>query len=93
MIVEYPIDMDIQSYIIKALEAMEKDDFALLKVIASNVETIKEEIKEIRESLKSKVEVDDFKTVKQDVEDLKKSKWFMMGVSGAVSFLITHFFK
>ena len=72
---------------------MEKDDYALLQVIASSIETIKEDIKEMKESLKSKVEVSEFATVKADVEDLKKSKWFVMGASGAISALLHFFMK
>jgi hypothetical protein len=72
---------------------MDKDDFALLKVMASNIETIKEELREMKDSIKNKVDMSDFVTIKQDVDDLKKSKWFVMGVSGAVSFFISHFWK
>lgn len=39
------------------IKDMEKEDFALLKVIASNVEQIKEELKEMRDSIKAKVDV------------------------------------
>lgn len=72
---------------------MEKDDYALLKVMASSIETIKEDIKEMKESLKSKVEVSDFVTLKADVEDLKKSKWFVLGASGAISTILNFFMK
>lgn len=72
---------------------MEKDDYALLKVIASSIETIKDDIKEMKESMKSKVEIMEFATVKQDVEDLKKSKWFLLGASGAISTILHLFFK
>lgn len=75
----------------KIKDNMEKDDYALLQVIASSIETIKEDIKEMKESLKSKVEVSDFVTLKADVEDLKKYKWFVLGASGAIS-TILHFF-
>jgi len=72
---------------------MEKDDFALLKVIASSIETIKEDIKEMKESVKTKVEHTDFNALKGEVEDLKKSKWTITGMALAGSYLITHFFK
>ena len=75
------------------IKDMEKEDFALLKVIASNVEQIKEELKEMRDSIKAKVDVTDFHIMKQDVEDLKKGKWFVLGISSAVSFFISHFWK
>lgn len=75
------------------IKDMEKDDFALLKVIASNVEQIKEELKEMRDAMKGKVELGDFHNIKADVEDLKKSKWFVLGISSAVSFFISHFWK
>ena len=70
---------------------MDKDDFALLKVIASSIETIKEDLRELKEGMKSKVEISEFNQVKADVEDLKKSKWLILGASGAVS-TILHFF-
>lgn len=72
---------------------MEKDDYALLKVIASSIETIKDDIKEMKDSMRTKVEVADFHVLKTDVEDLKKSKWFVLGASGAVSYLLHMFFK
>lgn len=75
------------------IKDMEKEDFALLKVIASNVEQIKEELKEMRDSIKAKVDVTEFNTMKVDVDDLKKSKWFVLGISSAVSFFISHFWK
>lgn len=75
------------------IKNMEKDDFALLKVIASNVEQIKEELKEMRDAMKGKVELADFHNIKQEVEDLKKGKWFVLGISSAVSFFISHFWK
>lgn len=70
---------------------MDKDDFALLKVIASSIETIKEDLREMKEGMKTKVELSDFNQIKTDVEDLKKSKWFVLGASGAIS-TILHFF-
>lgn len=72
---------------------MEKDDYALLRVIASSVETIKEDIKEMKESVKSKVEFSDFLTVKNDVEDLKKKSWFVAGAASTVSFLASYLIK
>lgn len=75
----------------KIKDSMEKDDYALLKVMASSIETIKDDLKEMKDGLKSKVEVSDFVTLKADVEDLKKSKWFVLGASGAIS-TILHFF-
>ena len=67
---------------------MEKDQFALLKVIESTMADIKDDVKEIKESLKSKVEHADFRELKLEVEDLKKSKWTMMGMAGAVSYMV-----
>jgi hypothetical protein len=70
---------------------MDKDDFALLKVIASSIETIKEDLREMKEGMKTKVEISEFNQIKIDVDDLKKSKWFVLGASGAIS-TILHFF-
>lgn len=70
-----------------------KEDYALLKVIASSIETIKEDIKEMKDSLKTKVEVLDFKLVRDEVEDLKKSKWFTLGAAGAISAALHFLFK
>lgn len=72
---------------------MNEDQFALLKVIESTMADIKEDVKEIKNSLKSKVEHADFHALKGEVEDLKKSKWFVLGVAGAVSYLINFFLK
>lgn len=72
---------------------MNEDQFALLKVIESTMADIKEDVKEIKNSLKSKVEHTDFHALKGEVEDLKKSKWFVLGVAGAVSYLINFFLK
>ncbi len=72
---------------------MNEDQFALLKVIESTMADIKEDVKEIKNSLKSKVEHADFHVLKGEVEDLKKSKWFLLGASSVVSYLVTHFFK
>lgn len=70
-----------------------KDDYALLRVIAASVETIKEDIKEMKEGLKGKVEVTDFLTLKTEVEDLKKKSWFAAGFAGAISFIASHILK
>ena len=72
---------------------MKEDQFALLKVIESTMADIKEDVKDIKNSLKSKVEHADFHVLKGEVEDLKKSKWFLLGASSVVSYLVTHFFK
>lgn len=72
---------------------MNEDQFALLKVIESTMADIKEDVKDIKNSLKSKVEHADFHVLKGEVEDLKKSKWFLLGASSVVSYLVTHFFK
>lgn len=79
---------------------MEKDDFALLKVIASNVEAIKEELKEVRESLKSKVEVREFEELKERVkateeksEALHNKWWFASGLATAASYIFNHLIK
>lgn len=72
---------------------MEKDQFALLKVIESTMADIKEDVKEIKDSLKNKVEHSDFQALKIEVEDLKKSKWTITGIAMASSWAFTHFFK
>lgn len=72
---------------------MKEDQFALLKVIEATMVDIKEDVKEIKNSLKTKVEHADFHLLKTEVEDLKKSKWTMTGMALAGSYLITHFFK
>lgn len=72
---------------------MKDNEFALLKVIESTMADIKEDVKEIKESLKSKVEHADFRELKLEVEDLKKSKWTMMGFAAAVSYMVNYFFK
>jgi len=72
---------------------MKEDQFALLKVIESTMADIKEDVKEIKNSLKSKVEHTDLNALKVEVEDLKKSKWFVLGLASAVSYFISHFFK
>lgn len=72
---------------------MDKEDFALLKVIASSVETIKEDIGEMKKSLESKVDARDFVVLKSDVEDLKKKSWFVAGIASTVSFFASHFLK
>lgn len=72
---------------------MKEDQFALLKVIESTMADIKEDVKEIKNSLKSKVEHTDFHQLKGEVEDLKKSKWLIMGMAGTVSYLINFFLK
>ena len=72
---------------------MNEDQFALLKVIESTMADIKEDVKDIKNSLKSKVEHADFHVLKGEVVDLKKSKWFLLGASSVVSYLVTHFFK
>jgi hypothetical protein len=71
----------------------DKENYALLKVIASSVETIKEDLKEMKEGLKGKVEVNDFTALKKDVEDLKKKSWFVAGIASAISFFASHFLK
>ena len=72
---------------------MKEDQFALLKVIEATMVDIKEDVKEIKNSLKSKVEHSDFHALKGEVEDLKKSKWFSLGAASVISYLVTHFFK
>ena len=54
---------------------------------------IKEDVKEIKNSLKTKVEHADFHALKGEVEELKKNKWFVLGIASAVSFFISNFFK
>lgn len=72
---------------------MKEDQFALLKVIEATMVDIKEDVKEIKDSLKEKVDSKDFHILRTEVEDLKKSKWFQLGFAGAVSFFISHFLK
>lgn len=72
---------------------MDKDDFALLKVIASSVETIREDIREMKQSLESKVDAKEFALIKSDVEDLKKKSWFAAGIAASISFAASHLFK
>lgn len=72
---------------------MEKDDYALLKVIASSLETIKDDIKEMKENLKGKVDVSEFNVVKSDVEELKKKSWFQAGIAATVAFLASYLIK
>lgn len=79
---------------------MDKDDFALLKVMASNIETIKDELREMKESIKGKVNMDEFSEVKariskiEDKHDTLTSKWwFASGMATAVSYVISHFVK
>ncbi len=72
---------------------MNEDQFALLKVIESTMADIKEDVKDIKNSLKSKVEHADFHALKGEVEDLKKSKWTITGMALAGSYIISHFFK
>ena len=72
---------------------MKEDQFALLKVIEATMVDIKEDVKDIKNSLKSKVEHADFHALKGEVEDLKKSKWTITGMALAGSYIISHFFK
>lgn len=72
---------------------MNEDQFALLKVIEATMVDIKEDVKDIKNSLKSKVEHADFHALRGEVEDLKKSKWFVLGIASAVSYFISNFFK
>lgn len=72
---------------------MDKDDFALLKVIASNVETIKEQLLKMENAIESKVDSAEFSELKKDVDDLKKKSWFVAGIMSAISFFASHFLK
>lgn len=65
----------------------------LLAVISTKLDKVIDELSEVREEMKLKVNMSDFSVIKAEIEDLKKSKWFVMGVSGAVSFFISHFWK
>lgn len=82
------------------INCMDKDDFALLKVMASNIETIKEELREMKDSIKSKVDLSALNDLKQEVAELKKdskaihNKWyFASGLATAASYLFSHLFK
>lgn len=72
---------------------MDKDDYALLKVIASSIEDIKQNIFEMKNDLKSKVETAEFEVVKRDVEELKKRNWFIAGSMAAISFVASYIIK
>lgn len=79
---------------------MDKDDFALLKVIASSVETIREDIKEMKASLESKVnvkELDELKSRLKEVEEkgekLHNKWWFASGIASATSYIFSHLLK
>ncbi len=79
---------------------MDKDDFALLKVIAASVETIKDDIKEMKASLESKVNVKDFEELKNRVrateeksEKLHNKWWFASGIASALSYIFSHLLK
>lgn len=72
---------------------MDKDDFALLKVIASNVETIKSQLIKMEIAIEAKVDSSDFAELKKDVEELKKKSWFVAGIASAISFFASHFLK
>lgn len=69
---------------------MNEDQFALLKVIESTMASIKDDVKEIKDSLKSKVENIDFYALKAEVEDLKKMKWTLLGVAIVASYLLNY---
>lgn len=75
-------------------------DQVLLRVIAASTETIKEkqlelkeDIKELKEVLKSKVDVTDFVELKKGVEELKQKSWFAAGFAAAVSFVASYVIK
>lgn len=79
---------------------MDKDAFALLKVVASSLETVKEDIREIKESLKGKVEVKDFEELKGRVkateeksEALHNKWWFASGIATGISYIFNHLIK
>lgn len=79
---------------------MEKDDFALLKVIASKMDIISEDVREIKESLKGKVEVKEFEELKERVKDAEKKSealhnkwWFASGIATGFSYIINHLIK
>ncbi len=72
---------------------MDKDDFALLKVIASNVETIKSQLIKMEIAIEAKVDSSNFAELKKDVEEIKKKSWFVAGIASAISFFASHFLK
>ncbi len=79
---------------------MDKDAFALLKVVASSLETVKDDIREIKESLKGKVEVKDFEELKDRVKETEKESkalhnkwWFASGIATGVSYVINNLVK
>jgi hypothetical protein len=79
---------------------MDKDAFALLKVVASSLETVKDDIREIKESLKGKVEVKDFEELKDRVKETEKESkalhnkwWFASGIATGFSYIINNLIR
>lgn len=79
---------------------MDKDDFALLKVMAANIETIKEELREMKETIKTKVSVVELDNVKERLarveeknESLSGKWWFASGIATAISWALSHLIK
>lgn len=79
---------------------MDKDAFALLKVVASSLETVKDDIREIKESLKGKVGVKDFEELKDRVKETEKESkalhnkwWFASGIATGFSYIINNLIR
>lgn len=72
---------------------LNNDDHTLLMVMDSKLDSLIDTVKDMTEAMKTKVEVVEFKELKDKVEDLNNKKWFMYGISATISFLVTHFFK
>lgn len=65
----------------------------LLAVMSTKLDKVIEELSEIKKEMNMKANIQEFSDMKKDIEDLKKSKWFVLGASSAVSFFINHFWK
>lgn len=74
-------------------EEINQSDHTLLMVISSKMDTLIDDMKELKLDVRSKVHFSDFKELKDEVEDLKKTKWLSMGAAGAISWVVAHFFK
>lgn len=65
----------------------------LLAVISTKLDKVIEELAEVKQDMKNKVNSSDFEQIREEIDDLKKHKWLSLGFAGAVSFFISHFLK
>lgn len=65
----------------------------LLAVISTKLDKVIDELGEVKNEMKLKVNSSDFIEVKKEIEELKKHKWTSIGFAGAVSFFISHFLR